>query len=104
MKVWQLRYKAPDETVSKPIVHTVKDALTPLQNTSGNFRFSAAVAEFGMLLRSSGYIKNGSFQQVASLAKSAIGTDPNGYRSEFLQLVNAAQAITKTMVKNNTSE
>jgi Ca-activated chloride channel family protein len=74
-----------------------------LENTSANFRFSAAVAEFGLLLRQSQFLQNSSFNQVRSLAKSALGTDPNGYRTEFLQLVDAAQNLTKDIVRKTPS-
>lgn len=90
----KLRYKKPDGDVSKLIVHPVTDAHIALANTSDNFRFSAAVASFGMLLRNSEFKQNASFQQVISLAKSAKGTDANGYRQEFINLVQAAGSLT----------
>jgi Ca-activated chloride channel homolog len=90
----KLRYKKPDGDVSRLIVHPVTDAHIALANTSDNFRFSAAVASFGMLLRNSEYKQNASFPQVISLAKSARGTDANGYRQEFINLVQAAGSLT----------
>lgn len=90
----KLRYKKPDGDVSKLIVHPVNDSHLALANTSDNFRFSAAVASFGMLLRNSEFKQNASFQQVISLAKSAKGTDANGYRQEFIGLVRAAGSLT----------
>jgi len=90
----KLRYKKPDGDVSKLIVHPVTDSHIALANTSDNFRFSAAVASFGMLLRNSEFKQNASFQQVISLAKGAKGTDANGYRQEFITLVQAAGSLT----------
>lgn len=90
----KLRYKKPDGDVSKLIVHPVIDSHIALANTSDNFRFSAAVASFGMLLRNSEFKQSASFQQVISLAKSAKGTDANGYRQEFINLVQAAGSLT----------
>ena len=96
----KLRYKKPDENLSRLIEEPVADAFVNWENASDNFRFSAAVAEFGFLLRQSPFVQNGNYQQVRALAKSAIGADPNGYRTEFLQLVEAAQTLTKNVVKN----
>ncbi|HEY1199889.1 MAG TPA: VWA domain-containing protein [Niastella sp.] len=90
----KLRYKKPDGDVSKLIVHPVTDSHIALANTSDNFRFSAAVASFGMLLRNSEFKQSASFPQVISLAKSAKGTDANGYRQEFINLVQAAGSLT----------
>ena len=90
----KLRYKKPDGDVSKLIVHPVTDSHIGLSNTTDNFRFSAAVASFGMLLRNSEFKQNASFQQVISMAKSAKGTDVNGYRQEFINLVQAAGSLT----------
>jgi Ca-activated chloride channel homolog len=91
----KLRYKKPDEDVSKLITHAVMDNHIALTNTSDNFRFSAAVAEFGLLLRSSEYKQQSSYNQVISMAKSAKGIDGNGYRAEFIRLVQSATSLAK---------
>ena len=91
----KLRYKEPTGEVSKLINHPVIDSHLKLANTSDNFRFSAAVAEFGLLLRDSEYKQQSSFSQVASLAQSASGKDENGYRSEFVRLVGSATSFVK---------
>jgi Ca-activated chloride channel family protein len=90
----KLRYKKPDGDVSKLIVHPVIDSHIALANTSDNFRFSAAVASFGMLLRNSEFKQSSSYEQVVELAKGAKGTDANGYRQEFINLVQAAGSLT----------
>jgi Ca-activated chloride channel homolog len=90
----KLRYKKPDEDVSKLITKEVVDDKS-LASASDNFRFSAAVAEFGLLLRNSEYKENSSYQQVISLAKSAKGKDANGYRSEFINLVSSTSSLAK---------
>jgi len=91
----KLRYKEPDGDVSKLIEHAVIDSHLPLETTSDNFRFSASVAEFGLLLRDSEYKQSASFSQVISLAKAAKGKDVNGYRSEFIRLVESAPSLAK---------
>jgi Ca-activated chloride channel family protein len=54
----KFRYKAPDEEVSQLIVKTVENTITALDKTSDNFRWSAAVATYGMLLKDSDYIES----------------------------------------------
>jgi Ca-activated chloride channel homolog len=90
----KLRYKKPDGDVSKLIVHPVTDSHIALANTSDNFRFSAAVASFGMLLRNSEFKQSSSYQQVVELAKGAKGSDTNGYRQEFINLAKSAGSLT----------
>ncbi|MCU7551960.1 VWA domain-containing protein [Chitinophagaceae bacterium LB-8] len=91
----KLRYKEPGGDTSKLMVHLVKDSKTPLESSSDNFRFSAAVAEFGLLLRNSKFKQDAQYSQVLSLASSAKGKDINNYREEFIQLVNASTSIAK---------
>jgi len=91
----KLRYKKPDDNVSMLMVHTLTGKEIQLENTSDNFRFAAAVAEFGMLLRASSFKQESSYQQVTNLAKSAQGKDANGYRAEFVKLVDAAHSLVK---------
>ncbi|HQV60590.1 MAG TPA: von Willebrand factor type A domain-containing protein [Chitinophagaceae bacterium] len=91
----KFRYKAPDGDVSKLIVHPVKDKQIPIARTSDNFRFAASVAQFGMLLRNSEFKSNASYNDVISLARKAKGYDEEGYRSEFIRLVESAQMLAK---------
>jgi Ca-activated chloride channel homolog len=83
----KLRYKKPDEEVSMLMVHRLIDSNTTLARTSENFRWSASVAAFGMLLRESAYTKNFTFNEVVRLAQGAKGVDERGYRTEFINLV-----------------
>ncbi|MBK8807025.1 MAG: von Willebrand factor type A domain-containing protein [Bacteroidales bacterium] len=86
----KLRYKEPTEKVSLLIEQSVKNELTQLENTSNNFRFSAAVAEFGMLLRDSQHKGTASFESALELALNAKGQDKEGYRNEFVNLIRIA--------------
>ncbi len=95
MMTIKLRYKKPDSDVSRLINHPVIDNATDLKNTTDNFRFSAAVAEFGLLLRNSEYKQQSSFNQVISLAKSSKGFDEEGYRDEFIKLVQSAMSLAR---------
>lgn len=91
----KFRYKPPKSDNSILIEHAVNNSVTKLDQTTDNFRFSAAVAAFGMLLRDSKFKGNADYDMVAGLAKTAIGKDENGYRTEFLSLVKTAKLLDK---------
>jgi Ca-activated chloride channel family protein len=86
----KLRYKEPEGGVSKLLTHVVRDRVA---EPSTDFRFAAAVAEFGMLLRDSPYKGKATFEQALSLAESGRGEDVNGDRGEFISLVKSMQRI-----------
>jgi len=100
----KLRYKKPDEDISKMIQYPLLDNKTALLATSDNFRFAAAVAEFGMLLRDSKYKGSGNFSLVKQLAKDALGQDAEGYRKEFIQLAENAQLLSGKKATAKTKE
>ncbi|MCO5240379.1 MAG: von Willebrand factor type A domain-containing protein [Chitinophagaceae bacterium] len=91
----KVRFKEPNGEKSKLEVYPVIDKHTALVHTSDNFRFAAAVAEFGMLLVQSEFIQQSSYNNVLALAGSALGTDPEGYRKGFLALVRKAGSLAK---------
>lgn len=93
MMTVKLRYKEPDGTESKLIEHPLVDKSIALDETSNNFRFSAAVAGFGMLLRESKYKGNCNFENIYELAKASKGSDENGYRTEFITLIEKASLL-----------
>jgi Ca-activated chloride channel homolog len=92
----KFRYKAPDGDVSKLIEHPVLDKQLPIAKTSDNFRFASAVAQFGLLLRNSEFKSLASYDNVLNLARKAKGYDEEGYRSEFIRLVESARLMAKT--------
>ncbi len=89
----KLRYKKPDGEVSKLIVHPLVDSNIAIAKISDNFRWSASVAAFGMMLRDSEYIRNFTYDQVVQLAENARGADKEGYRIEFLNMVKSFGAV-----------
>ncbi len=89
----KFRYKAPDGDKSKLIERTLPNKVMDADKLSDNFNFSAAVAEFGMLLRDSEYKGTATFDHCLNLAAKAKGKDKNGYRAEFLRLVDAAKVV-----------
>ncbi|MCE7041491.1 VWA domain-containing protein [Dyadobacter sp. CY312] len=89
----KIRYKKPDGEKSSLFEIPVKNTSKSLVSTSDNFRFAAAVAEFGLLLRRSEFVGTSGYGQVIKLAKGASGKDEEGYRSEFVQLVKTAEML-----------
>lgn len=97
----KLRYKPPKGRRSKLMAGSVQDKDISLRGTTDNFRFSAAVAQFGMLLRDSEFKGDSSFDNVLKLARGAKGKDVNGYRAEFIRLVEICQLLKESQAKNN---
>ncbi|HEX8359648.1 MAG TPA: VWA domain-containing protein [Longimicrobium sp.] len=87
----RLRYKAPTGVQSRGFALTVADRTPP--RTSNDFRFAAAVAEWGMLLRGSSYRGTASFDGVLARARAARGADLQGHRAEFVNLVEASRRL-----------
>ena len=100
----KFRYKAPDGDVSKLIEHPVRDKQLSIAHTSENFCFAASIAEFGMLLRNSAFKSQASFDNVLTLAKKAKGNDEEGYRSEFIRLVESAQLMAREDKKEDSEK
>ena len=91
----KLRYKQPDAQESQePLVFTLRDEGQAFGRASADFKFAAAVASFGMLLRDSQHRGETSYDAVLEIAQSALGPDRDGYRAAFLDLVRKAKALT----------
>ena len=89
----KLRYKEPKGTVSQLIEQPVLDGGLQFENASNDFKFAAAVAQFGMILRDSEYKGNANFNNVLKLAKESKGVDLEGYRSEFIKMGETSQSL-----------
>jgi Ca-activated chloride channel family protein len=89
----KLRYKQPDGDKSRLLEFPVTDNGRRFNNASTDFKFAAAMAEFGMLLRDSEFKGSSSYGAVLELAGEAKGADEEGYRSEFLNLVRKARGL-----------
>ena len=83
----KLRYKAPDGDTSKLIKLGVVDKGRELRHGLRRLQVRRAVAGFGMLLRESPHKGSLTYDAVLELASSAASRDPQGYRREFLTLV-----------------
>jgi Ca-activated chloride channel family protein len=86
----RIRYKAPDGETSRLISTVLSNRARAM---SPNLGFASAVAEFGMLLRDSDYRGNASYAAVLARGRDFRGADPEGYRAEFLKLVDMAAAL-----------
>ena len=94
----KLRYKHPEGAVSKEIVHEVKGKNTSAKATSDNFRWSAAVASFGLTLRDSDFKGTSNYKKALELARIAQGKDPNGYRKEFIELIEKTKELSEKLL------
>lgn len=88
----KMRYKKPDGVSSKLLEQSIVP-VAKVDKTSDNFRWSAAVAGFGLSLRNSPFKGDVNYTMIRELAKSAKGEDPNGYRKEFINLVDQVERL-----------
>ncbi len=91
----KLRYKEPTGDASKLMETPVVDRGISLEQTSPDFRLSAAVASFGMMLRNSEYQGASSPQLIQNLMAGPRRQDPEGYQAEFLNLVERYQHLSE---------
>lgn len=91
----KIRYKLPNEDVSKLITTPVTSAneVASFDQASTDQRFSVAVAAFGQKLRDEDATAKFGYDKIMEIATAARGADPFGYRSEFLSLVRLASAL-----------
>ncbi len=91
----KIRYKAPDADVSKLITTPVTSAneVSSFDAASPDQRFSVAVAAFGQKLRNTDQTTGMGWDRISEIASASRGSDPFGYRSEFLSLVRLAAAL-----------
>ncbi len=83
----KFRYKKPDGDKSIEMVKVIENKSIPLKNSSDDFKFSAAVAWFGLKLRDSNLVPNKATEDIKKLAKEGLSNDDEGYKAEFVRLV-----------------
>ncbi|WP_291391169.1 YfbK domain-containing protein, partial [Devosia sp.] len=90
----KLRYKLPDGDTSRLVEEPISAdlAVGDVAQASADSRFAAAVAAFGQKLRGSNY-GDMSWDAIRALAQGARGPDQNGYRAEFVQLIDLARTL-----------
>ncbi len=89
----KLRYKPLHNEQSKLISTVVSASSSPRTNTSIDFRFATAVAAYSMKLAGYEEGRTLDYEEIMALAKKAKGTDSQGYRSEFIRLVEMTQLL-----------
>jgi Ca-activated chloride channel family protein len=87
------RYKEPTASESRLLAVAVKDRNVRFANASSDFRFSASVAQFGMILRDSPERGDATLRDVIATANRARGDDEHGYRAEFVRLAEQAEML-----------
>ncbi|HEV7222460.1 MAG TPA: YfbK domain-containing protein, partial [Pirellulales bacterium] len=81
------------ETSKAALVFTARDEGQDFAKASADFKFAAAVASFGMLLRNSEYQGDFSYDAVLEIAQEGLGADMHGYRRAFLEMVRKAKEL-----------
>jgi len=89
----RFRYKKSDGETSREIVRKIPATAVALNKASENIRFAASVAAWGLVLRNSEYKGSANYAQILELARRAKGTDTQGYRAEFIRLVEMAELL-----------
>ncbi len=89
----KLRWKKPDGDTSMLKEIPISEAQITSKTPSVDFRFASAVAEFALLLKDSKFKGAASFDSVLERARSAKGEDAEGYRAEFIRLVETAELL-----------
>lgn len=87
----KFRYKDPKDSKSKMVEKVISTSIKDLKNVSDNVRFSLAVTQFGQVLRSNADINT--YDRIIALAVSASTNDKDGYRLEFIKLVESAKLL-----------
>ncbi len=93
MMTVKARYKPIDSESSLLLSYPVVNNVKGIESASENLRFSASVAAFGMLLRNSEFKGDVNYDMILQIAKKSKGIDEEGYRSEFVKLVEKAQYL-----------
>jgi Ca-activated chloride channel family protein len=90
----KLRHKAPQSDKSELLQWPVASNVADLRSVPRDVRFAAAVAEYGLLLRHSKFAGQANYSHVLAAASESIGADLTGHRTDFLDLVRRASALT----------
>ena len=88
----KLRYKAPDGDDSRLITTRMTARVQPPSSTMG---FASAVAEAGLVWRGSPERAQASLSSAAERARQYRGDDPDGYRAEFIRLLELARGLSR---------
>ncbi|WP_264534748.1 YfbK domain-containing protein [Flavobacterium sp. N1736] len=89
----KFRYKKPDGDKSIEMVKVIENKSVSLDKSTEDFKFSTAVAWFGLKLRDSKLISNKSSEDILKLAKQGLSNDTEGYKAELIRLIESAKQV-----------
>lgn len=87
----KFRYKKPGGDKSIEMVQVIENKAVSENETSSDFKFSSAVAWFGLTLRDSKLIPTKDLESIKSLAKKGLANDDEGYKAEFIRLIESTK-------------
>lgn len=87
----KIRYKQPGASQSVELSQVVPRTVSASPGT--DWRFAAAVAGFGQLLRGGTHTRQWTYADARALAQQGLGADPNGHRRDFTKLIDLAQSL-----------
>lgn len=93
----KLRYQSSEGSPSRLLERAVRDESRPWAQATPDFKFVAAVASFGLVLRDSPYRGEANLASVLAWGRAGLGADPEGWRAEFLALVQKAASLAREL-------
>ncbi len=91
----KLRYKQPEGTESQLLTFPLQDKSVPYAEVDKDFRWAAAMAEFGMLLRTSPHKGNATWATVRERARGALGNPIDTARAEAVEMIGVASELAR---------
>ncbi len=91
----KLRYKKPDEDVSKLLTQTLANNSQSYEKASDNLRFACGVTAYAMLLRDSKFKGDATYTLAKNLLQSTKLNVANGYREELLNLITKTEQLSQ---------
>lgn len=89
----KVRYKPLQESQSRLVERSLRAEIGRPAESSLDFQFAAAVAAFAMKLDDSPYLNGYTYKNIKDLARAARGEDRDGYRAEFVKLVEMSELL-----------
>ncbi|MEY2881976.1 MAG: hypothetical protein RLZZ15_4356 [Verrucomicrobiota bacterium] len=89
----KVRYKKPGLVAKQKLSFPLFDSRARFVDASADFKFAAAVAGFGMILRDSPHKGDATLAHVVEWAAAGVADDPGGHRGEFIELARGAESV-----------
>jgi Ca-activated chloride channel family protein len=85
---FDFRYKKPGSPESRLLQHEINNYPKSMDSATENMRFASSLTAFGLLMKESVHKGTANKQMVLDLGSNATNFDPNGYRAQFIGIVN----------------